>query len=260
MSSAIVTGAGQGIGAAIASALVEVGYRVGVLDVDAKAAARLASKLENAVALHASVTDPASLRGALDTFGQTPDLWVNNAGIVRFGALTDLSLDDWRAVVEVNLTGCFIASRAAALGMLGRGSGCIINVTSMNGIAPGPNAGAYGATKAAVALLTQQMALEWGPGGVRVNAVAPGLIDGGMSAPIYADAAMRKAREAKVPLRRLGRPEDVAQAVVYLASDAASYVTGQNLLVDGGVTMGIIGQLPRPKAVDGVGPGSEPGD
>ncbi|MGE4605187.1 MAG: SDR family NAD(P)-dependent oxidoreductase [Myxococcota bacterium] len=260
MSSAIVTGAGQGIGASIASALVEVGYRVGVLDVDAKAATRVAVKLAGAVALHANVTDPVSIRAALDAFGETPDLWVNNAGIVRFGPLTDLSLDDWRAVVDVNLTGCFVASRAVAADMLARGSGCIVNVTSMNGIAPGPGAGAYGSTKAAVALLTQQMALEWGPGGLRVNAVAPGLVDAGMSAAIYADAAIREAREAKVPLGRLGRPEDVAQAVVYLASDAAAYVTGQNLLVDGGVTMSIIGQLPRPKAVDGVGDGSEPGD
>jgi NAD(P)-dependent dehydrogenase (short-subunit alcohol dehydrogenase family) len=260
MSSAIVTGAGQGIGASIAAALVDAGFRVGVLDLDAKAAARVATKLGNAVALTASVTDPQSVRGALDSFGETPDLLVNNAGIVRFGPLVDLSLDDWHAVVDVNLNGCFVTSRAVAAGMLARGSGCIINVTSMNGVAPGPNAGAYGASKAAVALLTQQMALEWGPGGVRVNAVAPGLIDGGMSAPIYADAAVRKAREAKVPLGRLGRPEDVAQAVVYLSSEAASYVTGQNLLVDGGVTMGIIGQLPRPRAVDGAGDGSEPGD
>ncbi len=258
MRSAVVTGAGQGIGAAIASALVDEGYRVGVLDVDAKAASRVATRLGNAVALHASVTDPVSVEAALDAFEQTPDLWVNNAGIVRFGALVELSLDDWRMVVDVNLTGCFVASRAAATRMLVRGSGCIINVTSMNGIAPGPNAGAYGSTKAAVALLTQQMALEWGPGGLRVNAVAPGLIDGGMSEAIYADAVIRKARESKVPLGRLGRPEDVAQAIVFLASDAAAYVTGQNLLVDGGVTMGIIAQLPRPKAVDGAGDGSKP--
>jgi len=260
MSSAIVTGAAQGIGAAIASALVDAGYRVGVLDVDAKAAARVATRLGNAVALHASVTDPKSVDAALDAFGETPELWVNNAGIVRFGPLVELSLEDWRVVVDVNLTGCFVASKAVAVRMLARGSGSIVNVTSMNGIAPGPNAGAYGSTKAGVALLTQQMALEWGPGGVRVNAVAPGLIDGGMSEAIYADASIRRARESKVPLGRLGRPEDIAQAVVYLASDAASYITGQNLLIDGGVTMGIIGQLPRPKAVDRTGDGSEPED
>jgi NAD(P)-dependent dehydrogenase (short-subunit alcohol dehydrogenase family) len=143
-----------------------------------------------------------------------------------------------------------VFARAAARRMVQAGGGAIVNVTSMNGVAPGPNAGAYGSTKAGVALLTQQMALEWGPQGVRVNAVAPGLIDGGMSAPIYADPEMRKARESKVPLGRLGLPEDVARAVLFLASDDAAYVTGQNLLVDGGVTMGIIGQLPRPASVE----------
>jgi NAD(P)-dependent dehydrogenase (short-subunit alcohol dehydrogenase family) len=146
-------------------------------------------------------------------------------------------------------------ARAAALGMIANGGGAIVNVTSMNGVAPGPNAGAYGASKAGVALLTQQMALEWGPHGVRVNAVAPGLIDAGMSAPIYADAEVRRARESKVPLGRLGRAEDVAKAVLFLASEEASYVTGQNLLVDGGVTMGIIGQLPRPRSVERPGEG-----
>jgi NAD(P)-dependent dehydrogenase (short-subunit alcohol dehydrogenase family) len=117
----------------------------------------------------------------------------------------------------------------------------------------GPNAGAYGASKAAVALLTSQMALEWGAHGIRVNAVAPGLVDAGMSAPIYADAATRHARESKVPLGRLGTAADIAAVVLFLASDAAAYVTGQNLVVDGGVTGSLIAHLPRPAAVDSVG-------
>jgi NAD(P)-dependent dehydrogenase (short-subunit alcohol dehydrogenase family) len=127
-------------------------------------------------------------------------------------------------------------------------------VTSMNGVVPGPNAGAYGATKAGVALLTQQMAVEWGPAGIRANAVAPGLIDGGMSAPIYADPAIREQRSARVPLGRLGSSEDVADAVLFLLSDHAGYITGTELLVDGGVTPSIISTLPRPRAVDTVGP------
>lgn len=250
MKQAIVTGAGQGIGAAIASALAAAGYRVGVLDRTRQAAETVARELPDAVALTADVSDERSVEAALESFAAPPDVLVNNAGIVRFGPLAGLSVEDWRAVVDVNLTGCFVTARAVALRMIAKGSGAIVNITSMNGVAPGPNAGAYGATKAGVALLTQQMALEWGPQGVRVNAVAPGLIDAGMSAPIYADAEVRKARESKVPLGRLGRAEDVAQAVLFLASDAAGYVTGQNLLVDGGVTMGIIGQLPRPRSVE----------
>jgi NAD(P)-dependent dehydrogenase (short-subunit alcohol dehydrogenase family) len=273
---AVVTGAGSGIGRAIALAAASAGYRVGVLDRDPAAAVAVASAINgrgnghadgngatgngvagprrDAVPLVADVADEAAVEIALDAFGAVPDLWVNNAGIVRFAPLLDQSLTDWRSVVDVNLTGTFVGARAAARRMLAAGvAGTIVNITSMNGVAPGPNAGAYGATKAAVALLTQQMALEWGPKGVRVNAVAPGLIDAGMSEPIYADPEFRERRGSKVPLGRLGRAEDVAAVVLFLASPAAAYVTGQNVLVDGGVTSNIIGQLPRPEAVDRVG-------
>ena len=124
----------------------------------------------------------------------------------------------------------------------------------MNGVAPGPNAGAYGATKAGVALLTQQMALEWGPLGIRANAVAPGLIDAGMSEPIYADPEIRRRRSERVPVGRLGTGADVAAVVLFLLSPAAAYVNGTEILVDGGVTMSVISTLPRPKGVDSVGP------
>jgi NAD(P)-dependent dehydrogenase (short-subunit alcohol dehydrogenase family) len=265
---AIVTGAGSGIGRAIALAAASAGYRVGVLDHDPASAVAVAAAINGrangndaspgpdrqAVPLVADVADEAAVDIALDAFGAVPDLWVNNAGIVRFGPLLDQDLTDWRAVVDINLTGTFVCARAAARRMLAAGvAGSIVNITSMNGVAPGPNAGAYGATKAAIALLTQQMALEWGPEGIRVNAVAPGLIDAGMSEPIYADPEFRERRGSKVPLGRLGTAEDVAAVVLFLASPGAAYVTGQNLLVDGGVTSNIIGQLPRPEAVDRVG-------
>jgi NAD(P)-dependent dehydrogenase (short-subunit alcohol dehydrogenase family) len=246
----IVTGAGAGIGRAIAERAARAGYRVGVLDVQADAAAETAAGLASAVALTANVADEAQVEAALAAFG-TPDVWVSNAGIVRFGPLAELALADFRAVVEVNLLGTFVGARAAAKRMIARGQGgAIVNVTSMNGVLPGPNAGAYGATKAAVALLTQQMAIEWGRFGLRVNAVAPGLIDAGMSAPILAEPEFRRAREAKVPLGRLGTADDVARAVLFLAGDDAAYVTGQNLLVDGGVTHSLIAHLPRPASVE----------
>jgi len=250
---AIVTGAAAGLGACIAQRCAAAGYRVGVLDLSPGVTEARAAVIPGAMALVADVSDEAAVEAALDAFGAVPDLVVNNAGIVRFGPLLGLDVTDWRVAVDVNLTGTFIVARAAAKRMVERGDGVIVNVTSMNGVAPGPNAGAYGSTKAAVALLTQQMALEWGPLGLRVNAVAPGLIDGGMSAPIYADPEIRRARESKVPLGRLGRPDDIADAVLFLAGEGASYITGQNLLVDGGVTMGIIGQLPRPKSVEKTG-------
>ena len=238
----LVTGAAGGLGAAIAAVAQDAGYRVGVFDV------RPAAGTESYLG---SVTDRAAIEAALDAFG-APDVVVNNAGIVRFGALAELSIADWQAVVDVNLTGTFLMAQAAAQRWIAAGrAGTIVNVTSMNGVVAGPRAGAYGATKAAVALLTAQMALEWGPHGIRVNAVAPGLIDAGMSAPIYADAAIRHARESKVPLGRLGTGDDVARTVLFLASDAAAYITGQNILVDGGVTGSVIAHLPRPTTVDG---------
>ncbi len=271
--SAIVTGGGSGIGEVIARRLVATGMRVGVLDVNEAGARSVAQSLGDtgdpgdpgarAVALIASTVDEAAVQRCLDEFG-TPDLLVNNAGIVRFGPLADLSAADWRAVVEVNLTGTYLTARAVACRLRAEGRrGAIVNITSMNGVMPGPNAGAYGSTKAAIALLTQQMAIEWAPWGLRVNAVAPGLIDGGMSAPIYADSGFREIRSSKVPLGRLGTADDIADAVLFLASDAASYITGQNLLVDGGVTMNMISQLPRPQSVDSVGsgnPGADGGD
>jgi NAD(P)-dependent dehydrogenase (short-subunit alcohol dehydrogenase family) len=130
----------------------------------------------------------------------------------------------------------------------------VVNITSMNGVAAGPNAGAYGSSKAAVALLTSQMALEWGPLGIRVNAIAPGLIDAGMSEPIYADPVVRAARESKVPLGRLGVASDIADVVLFLASEGAAYIHGHNIVVDGGVTGSVIAHLPRPAVVDSVGP------
>lgn len=243
--SLVVTGGASGLGRGIAIAAVAAGYRVAILDTavldDAASALGIAG-------FQGSICDEADVSSLMDAFG-TPSVWVNNAGIVRFGQLADLAVDDFRQVVEVNLVGTFSCSQQVARAMAAQGGGSIVNITSMNGVAPGPGSGAYGATKAGLTLLTQQMAIEWAPMGVRVNAVAPGLINDGMSLPIYADQATRQARESKVPAGRLGTADDVAAAVLFLAGDQAAYITGQNLLVDGGVTMSMIANLPRPAAV-----------
>jgi NAD(P)-dependent dehydrogenase (short-subunit alcohol dehydrogenase family) len=263
----LVTGGGQGLGATIATAAVADGWKVAVLDRDRDAAARTAADIgDDAVALTADTTDEVELDAALDqltraTGRAAPDAVVCNAGIVRFGPLLDLTTDDWRGAVDVNLTGTFLTARAVARRMVAADqAGSIVTITSMNGVAPGPNAGAYGATKAGIARLTQQMALEWGPLGIRANAVAPGLIDAGMSEPIYDDGDIRRRRSERVPLGRLGTAEDVAGVVLFLLSPAAGYVNGVELLVDGGVTMSVISTLPRPAAIDSVGTGDQPDD
>lgn len=259
MTATIVTGAGRGIGAEICRAAARAGHRVGVLDIDGDAAARVADELDAAVVLEAAVNDEAAVLAAFDSFAAeagVPDLVVNNAGIVRFGSLGELDAQDWRDTIEVNLTGTFIVGRTAANRMAERGAGAIVNVTSINGVTPGPYAGAYGSSKAAIGILTAQMALEFGPAGVRVNSVAPGFIDGGMSEPLYADPATREVRTNAVPLRRLGTPADIASVVLWLGSDEAGYIAGQNIVVDGGVAKSVLANLPRPENVDGVGGGA----
>ncbi len=252
----LVTGAAAGLGEAIAAAAARDGWTVGVLDRDPHRAEVVAAAI-GGIALAADTTDEGAIDAALDLLAErtgvvAPDALVANAGIVRFGSLLDLDVADWRAVVEVNLTGTFLAARGVARRMAAaevRGS--IVTITSINGVAPGARSGAYGASKSAVALLTQQMAIEWGPLGIRVNAVAPGLIDAGMSEPIYADADIRQRRAERVPLGRLGTADDVAATVMFLLSDQASYVSGTEVVVDGGLTPSVIASLPRPAAVEG---------
>ena len=244
MKSAIVTGGGGDIGRACAEALLADGFRVGLVDLQGDRLDEVAD-LIGATALAADVTDEPGVEAALERFGAVPDLVVNNAGIGRFASLLDMPIETFRHQLDVNLTGAFIVARAAARGMIARGSGTILNITSINAINTGPGTGSYPASKAGLAKLTEMMALEWGPSGVRVNAVAPGFIDAGISTPFYRDPEVRALRGGAVPSRRLGLAEDVAHAVAFLASDKASYVNGHHMVVDGGVSVSLLTQLPR---------------
>jgi NAD(P)-dependent dehydrogenase (short-subunit alcohol dehydrogenase family) len=243
MRQAIVTGAAGGIGRAIAERLAAAGYRVGILDLESAHPETVAHAIDGAVALVADVTEPTSIEGALDRLGAAPDLLVNNAGIVTFGPLLEQPPEDFRRTVEVNLLGCYHMSRACARRMTSGGH--IVSITSINGLTPSPGTGAYPATKAAIAQLTRQLALECADRGIRANAIAPGFIDAGISAPIYADPKIRKLRSDGVPLGRLGTAEDIANAVLFLDSDAGAYVNGHELVVDGGVVHSLLTQLPR---------------
>jgi NAD(P)-dependent dehydrogenase (short-subunit alcohol dehydrogenase family) len=241
---AIVTGGGQGIGAEIVRGLVAAGYWVGVLDQNAAAAESLVTELGSSEVLPVDVSDQSAVANAIQGFG-TLNLLVNNAGIVRFGPLLDQSADDIASVIEVNLIGTINCAQSAARAMAAQSGGVIINMSSVNAVHPAPNVGIYAATKAAITSLTQLQALEWGPLGIRVNAVAPGFIDAGMSAPIFLDDNVRAKRSGGVPLKRLGTAQDVVQAVLFLASDASGYIHGHELVVDGGVIQSVLAHLPR---------------
>jgi NAD(P)-dependent dehydrogenase (short-subunit alcohol dehydrogenase family) len=242
--SVIVTGAASGIGLAIAQAAEQAGYRTGLLDFDPAGLDEAAASMNSAEILIADVTSETEVHQAFDEFG-TPALVVNNAGIVRFGPLIEQSVEQFTETVSVNLTGTYIVAREAARRMIEAGGGHIINLSSINSITPGPGAGAYPATKAAVAQMTRQLAIELGPDQVRVNAIAPGFIDAGMSAPIYDDEKVRELRSGAVPAGRLGLAEDIANAVLFLDSEKGSYINGHELVIDGGVVHSLLNQLPR---------------
>ncbi len=241
---AVVTGAGAGLGASIAKRLASEGYAVALLDQDGDAASRSAEGLTGASAFQVDVSNPEQVADVFSRIGAV-DLLVNNAGIARFGPLLEQSAADMQAVINVNLMGTALCAQQAARQMTEQGSGCIINLSSINAVTPGPNVGLYAATKAAVHNLTILQALEWGPMGVRVNAIAPGFIDAGMSAPFFEQASVREKRAGGVPLKRLGQADDVVNAVVYLQSEAAQYVSGHQLVVDGGVVGSLLAHLPR---------------
>jgi len=243
---AVVTGAAGGIGAMIARSAVGAGYRVAAWDVDPAGLADLACELGESVRTTVvDVGDQAAVDSAAAALPEAPVLVVNSAGVVRFGPLLDLPVTDWTTVLGVNLTGTFVVARTLVRRMGPAGGGAVVNIASINGVTAAVDAGAYTASKAGVTRLTEQMALEWAAQGVRVNAVAPGLIDAGMSAAVHADPEIRSRRTAAVPLGRLGTAEDVAAAVLFLGSDRAAYVTGQTITVDGGLTRAVLAGLRR---------------
>lgn len=246
---AAVTGGGSGLGAAIAARLSKDGYRVAVLDNNAASARAQAALMPGGAGFFADVTDEKSLVDASEAIaeqlGDAPTLLINNAGIVRFGNIIEQSVEDFRRVLDVNLTGTYIATRVFAPAMMAKKTGSIINITSLNAVMASPDAGAYPSSKAGVVMLTQHLALALGPHGVRVNAVGPGFINAGMSAPIYRDEAVRNVRGASVPLGSLGEADDVANTVAFLASDQARYIHGQHIVVDGGVSISLKNHLPR---------------
>jgi NAD(P)-dependent dehydrogenase (short-subunit alcohol dehydrogenase family) len=238
-----VTGAGAGIGKATALAFARLGAAVAVTDIDEGAARETAEMVERQdgtaaswkldVAVEADVDRVVA--EALARFGRI-DVLVNNAGVGARMAAVDMPTERWDRVVNVGLNGAFYCSRAIGRHMIERRAGAVVNVSSIMGLTGGgfyPNP-AYHAVKGALVNLTRALALEWAPHGVRVNAVAPAFVRTKLVEPLMADAAMAKALIDATPLGRLVEPEEVADAIIFLASDAAKMITGHTLPVDGG--------------------------
>jgi 3-oxoacyl-[acyl-carrier protein] reductase len=236
---AIITGAGQGIGLAIAEAFLAHGADVLIVDVDGDkveaAAESLRSGSGRVEALRCDVTSEADQAGlvqaCLDRYGKL-DVLVNNAGVTRDGYMTKMSEADFDLVLDVSLKGAWLGTRAVAPLFRGQGSGSIINMSSLSGKIGNPGQTNYSAAKAGLIGLTKAAAKELGPSGVRVNAVQPGLVRTAMTLAMKPEIFASK--EAEVPLGRAGLPEEVAGAVVFLASPLASYVNGAVLEVTGG--------------------------
>lgn len=244
--SAAVTGAGSGIGQACALALAAQGVTVWALDRDEAGLATTVSRGGDAIhAVACDVTDEASVASAAQQAGAV-DILVNAAGIGRPGALIEVDLADWQRVLDINLTGYLRTARAFAPAMIARGSGSLVHIASVSARNPQPSSGAYSASKAGVALMSQQLAYELGPSGVRSNTVSPGLVRTPMTEAYYQAPGVAERRDAAIPLRRVARADDIADVALFLASDRARYITGADIVVDGGFTQTLMGTVPRP--------------
>jgi glucose 1-dehydrogenase len=248
---AIVTGAARGIGAAVAERLAGAGYAVALWDYDGDGAktraAELAAAGHRTIGGRCDVTDTAEVEAALEVaesaFG-IPYLLVNNAAIRHRAPLEELPRASWDREIATNLTGAFQCTQTVGRRMLSAGKGAIVNIASMSGTFGQPMRGAYTPSKAGIIGLTAMTAVEWGGRGIRCNAISPGMIATAVHAEAYNNEAVRTAREAMVPVGRLGDATDIADVVVFLASDAARYINGVNLPVDGGITRALVGLMP----------------
>jgi NAD(P)-dependent dehydrogenase (short-subunit alcohol dehydrogenase family) len=241
---AVVTGGGAGIGRAIALALARADASVAVWDLQEAAARESCALVEaaggQALALVGSVAEPEDVRrcfAALDAAWGGVDILVNNAGISANRPTLEVTDAEWRRGMGVNLDGVFFCAREAGLRMQRRGQGCIVNLCSIYGIVAAPNRLAYTASKAAVAMMTRSLAVEWASLGIRVNAVAPGYVQTALLQDLATSGRVDMAAlKRRTPLGRLGTVEEVADAVLYLCEPRSAYVTGQVLGVDGGWT------------------------
>ncbi|HMQ40334.1 MAG TPA: SDR family oxidoreductase [Paracoccus sp. (in: a-proteobacteria)] len=235
MKNAIVTGAARGIGLATTKLFLKEGRRVAMIDRDGEELARAAAGLDNVLPITCDVSVEAQVAAMVaqvaDAFGSI-DALVNNAGVADFRLLDQTELQIWRTVMATNLDGVFITSQAVIPRMT-RGGGAIVNIASISGLRASTLRVAYGTSKAAVIHLTRQQAAELGELGIRANCVAPGPVDTKLALAVHSPE-IRAAYHDAIPLNRYGTEDEIAQVIVFLCSDKASYVTGQTIAADGG--------------------------
>ena len=249
----VVTGGGGGIGRAVALSLAQAGARVAAIDRDERGLDTTQAELRDLGVDHAvascDTSSPESVTSAAEKIEKSLGpchVLVNTAAVLRPGGLDTLSLAEWNAVLAVNLTGYFLCAQIFGRQMRARGGGSIVHISSVAGSNAQGHSGAYSVSKAGVIMLSQQLANEWGPHGIRSNVVSPGLVVTPMSQSFYDTPGVAERRKAVVPMRRIGMPQDMADAILFLASDRASYISGDEITVDGGFVRMLMNLVPRP--------------
>jgi NAD(P)-dependent dehydrogenase (short-subunit alcohol dehydrogenase family) len=246
---AVVTGAGGGIGKAIAVELAANGMHCNVLDragdlVEATVA-QISEGGGTATGHICDVTDEAGIKSVSNSINSC-DVLVNAAGLVRPGALADLTTSEWNELLNVNLTGYFLMAREFTPHLVASGNGSMIHVASISSANPQGSSGAYSVSKAGVVIMSKQLAFELGSKGVRSNTVSPGLVRTPMTEAYYQVGDVAQRRDAAVPVGRVAKPADIADVVTFLASDRARYITGADLVADGGFSQTLMSSVPRP--------------